>query len=155
MLRETLLVFMALAVFVNATNVDKCNGVENDNTKNVEVSGCKNPPCKFKKGTEISMEQRFVAERDVQDVKNAVHAVIAGVPLPFIGVDGTDACNLIYNADGSPAGCPLTKDQEYLFKVSFPILPFYPKVPLTVHYELSGNDQNTVACFEVPAKITD
>lgn len=55
-------------------------------------------------------------------------AVLFNVPLPFVGVDGTDACENIYNTDGSKAGCPLKKDVEYIYKNSFPVLAFYPKV---------------------------
>ncbi|CAB0029224.1 unnamed protein product [Trichogramma brassicae] len=77
----------------------------------------------------VQIVQRFTPNRDVQSIKTAVYATILGVPLPFIGVDGTDACGKVFNAaDGSPAPCPLKKGVEYVYKNEFPILPVYPTV---------------------------
>jgi Niemann-Pick C2 protein len=67
---------------------------------------------------------------DAPSVRNTVNAVIVGVPFPFIGVDGTDACPQIYLPDGNKAGCPLKAGQEYVYKNSFKILDIYPKVSL-------------------------
>jgi Niemann-Pick C2 protein len=57
-----------------------------------------------------------------------VNAKIAGVPFPFIGVDGTNACSQIFLPDGSQAGCPLKAGQEYLYKNTLKVLDIYPKV---------------------------
>jgi Niemann-Pick C2 protein len=64
----------------------------------------------------------------VPSLKNNVHAKIVGVPFPFIGVDGTDACPEIFLPDGSKAGCPLKAGQEYVYKNSFKVLEIYPRV---------------------------
>jgi Niemann-Pick C2 protein len=65
-------------------------------------------------------------------VTTAVFAKIAGIPFPFIGVDGTDACSKIFLPDDSKAGCPLKAGQEYVYKNAFTILEIYPKVHIHV-----------------------
>jgi hypothetical protein len=57
-----------------------------------------------------------------------VYAKIAGIPFPFIGVDGTDACTQVFLPDGSKAGCPLKAGQDYVYKNNFKVLEIYPKV---------------------------
>jgi Niemann-Pick C2 protein len=65
-------------------------------------------------------------------VKNTVYAKIAGIPFPFIGVDGTDACHQIFLPDDSKAGCPLKAGQEYVYKNNLKVLEIYPKVRIHV-----------------------
>lgn len=71
---------------------------------------------------------KLMPNRTIQKLTNEVSAILFNVPLPFVGVDGTDACENIYNTDGSKAGCPLKKGVEYIYRNSFPILAFYPRV---------------------------
>lgn len=66
---------------------------------------------------------------DAEIVLNSISAKIAGIAAPFLGVDGTNACNQIFLSDGeTPAKCPLTAGQDYVYKNSFPVLEIYPKV---------------------------
>lgn len=66
---------------------------------------------------------------DTPTLINRVSAKIVGIPFPFIGVDGTDACKTIYKEDGMTlAGCPLKKGETYVFKNQFDILSIYPTV---------------------------
>lgn len=68
-------------------------------------------------------------ESDVQNLKTSVHATILGVPLPFIGHDGTNVCDKIFRAsDDQPNGCPLKAGVSYVYKNEFPILQVYPQV---------------------------
>ncbi|EFN81342.1 Epididymal secretory protein E1 [Harpegnathos saltator] len=155
MLRETLFVFAAFAVFAGATIVKQCDSEELQLKDGVQVavSDCDKPVCQLKQGTTVTIQIKFKPKKQIQRMDNAVSAIIFNVPLPFVGVDGTNACDNIYNADGSKAGCPLQEGVEYTYKNSFDVLAFYPKVSLTVLYALKeGNDQ--VLCFEIPLKIT-
>lgn len=70
----------------------------------------------------------IVPDQDAPSIKNKVNAKIAGVPFPFIGVDGSNACSQVYFPDGSKAGCPLKAGQEYLYKNTLKVLEIYPKV---------------------------
>ncbi|XP_014228936.1 protein NPC2 homolog [Trichogramma pretiosum] len=152
----TLAVCALLVALASATRVNECkSGKAIEDTTKVQITNCETPPCKLKKRTKVQIVQRFTPNRDVQSVKTAVYATILGVPLPFVGVDGTDACGKVFNAaDGSPAPCPLKKGVEYLYKNEFPILPIYPTVQLVVHWALEEPDKKVVACFEVPSRIT-
>ncbi|XP_043255748.1 NPC intracellular cholesterol transporter 2 homolog a [Colletes gigas] len=154
MLRETILVFAALLALVHATVVNKCDGSGDpyEDHSRVNISGCDTPPCQLKRRTKATFEQKFTVDHDVKNVTNAVYAIILGVPLPFVGVDGTSACESIFNMDGTAAGCTLKKDVEYNYKREFDVLQIYPTLSVNIHYALmEGN--NTITCFEVRAKI--
>ncbi|XP_011867581.1 PREDICTED: protein NPC2 homolog [Vollenhovia emeryi] len=154
MLRETVLVFAALVVLAGATVVNHCNSeTPFEDTTQVSISNCDEPECLLKQGTTIVIEIKFVPEKDIHSLTNEVSALLFNVPLPFVGVDGTDACANMYNPDGSKTSCPLKQGVEYLYRNSFPVLAFYPRVSLVVRYALrEGNDR--VICFEAPSKIT-
>ncbi|XP_076766086.1 Niemann-Pick type C-2b [Xylocopa sonorina] len=153
MLRETVLIFVALLAIARATEVNHCGtGEKVEDSERIKITGCEVPPCKLKRRTKATIEQKFVPEQDVQSLVNNVYAVVLGVPLPFVGVDGTSACESIFNEDGTTAGCALKKGVEYTYKREFAVLQIYPTISLTIHYALmEGN--STIACFEVPAKI--
>lgn len=69
------------------------------------------------------------SDRDVETLTNSVHAILVGIPFPFIGVDETEACDQIYNADGETKhGCPLKAGEEYVYKNQFEVLELYPRV---------------------------
>ncbi|XP_015171541.1 PREDICTED: protein NPC2 homolog [Polistes dominula] len=155
MLRETLFVFAAVVVIlVSGTQVNHCG--ENkpyEDSNQVKISGCETPPCILKKKNRISIEETFVPEKDAEQLLTSVHATLLGIDLPFIGVDGMNACDNIYDANNNKVSCPLKKGTTYVYKTEFPILNIYPKVDLIVYYALrNGND--IVSCFTVPAKIT-
>ncbi|KYN27170.1 Protein NPC2 like protein [Trachymyrmex cornetzi] len=124
-----------------------------EDANQISISDCDKPECLLKQGSTIYIRIQLVPNRDIQNLINDVSALLFNKSLPFVGVDGTNACNNIYNVDGSKADCPLQKGKEYVYENSFSILRIYPKVPLIVRYALrEGND--IVICFEVPAKIT-
>lgn len=103
-------------------------GEKFEDSNQVNITNCVVPPCKLKRRTKPSVEFRFVPLKDTQNVKNSVNAAVLGVPLPFVGVDGTSACDNIFNKDGTLAGCSLKKGVEYVYKREFPVLPIYPTV---------------------------
>lgn len=86
---------------------------------------------------------------------NQVKADVFGVLLPFPGVDGNSICDKVYNTEsGEAASCPLKAGTKYTYKDSFPILKIYPNLMVNVHWALRDSNENDIACFEVPAKIT-
>lgn len=78
--------------------------------------------------------------------------MIGAFPFPFIGVDGTSACNNVYDESGKKVGCPLQKGKTYIYKNSFKVLELYPKIQLVVHWALK-NGNTDIICFEAPARI--
>lgn len=95
----------------------------------VQITNCKVPPCQLIKGTFVGIQQKFSASRDVKNVTTLVGATLDDVRYPFDGVDETSACAKIYKADGKTFnGCPLKKNEEYVYKNRFPILNWVPSV---------------------------
>lgn len=96
-----------------------------------------------------------ITEHDIKKLTTTVNAIIAGIPLPFIGVDGTSACNNLYLEDGTTkTQCPLKAGQNYVYKNSFDVLPVYPSISqLVVHWALVDGNNKNVACFQLPARI--
>ncbi|EGI59874.1 PREDICTED: protein NPC2 homolog [Acromyrmex echinatior] len=153
MLRETILVFAALIVLASATAVNVCDSDLLFDDDQIKISNCDKPECLLKQGSTVNIEMKLVPNRDIKSLTNNVQGIISGIPIPFIGVDGTNACDNIYNADGSKAGCPLKKNEQYMYKNSFPILSIYPRISVIVRYALK-EEKDKVMCFEIPAKIT-
>jgi Niemann-Pick C2 protein len=77
---------------------------------------------------------------------------VLGAALPFVGVDGTSVCDKIYTESNEKVSCPLKAGTKYVYKDSFPILPFYPSINVLVHWALRANGKD-IMCFEVPARI--
>ncbi|XP_015109258.1 ecdysteroid-regulated 16 kDa protein [Diachasma alloeum] len=156
MFGKTALVFTTVLCFVafgESTDVIECkNGRNLDNIKSITITNCEEPPCELKRGTRVELVQKFVPNEDVDRLTTSVSATILGVRLPFIGVDGSDACQNVYDADGK-VGCPLKAGTEYYYKNGFPVLEIYPKVKLVVSWALLGSS-NPITCFEIPSKIT-
>lgn len=69
----------------------------------------------------------FLAE-DVTNIKTRVSANILGIPFPFVGVDGENACKDISKLDGTKVGCNLKAGEEYLYNNKIEVLRIYPKV---------------------------
>lgn len=94
-------------------------------------------------------------EHKVKSLTTSVYATIAGIPLPFIGVDGTGACDNIYAEDGkTKVGCPMEANKHYVYRRSFDVLSVYPKLAaLDVHWALTERNNKNLVCFELPAKI--
>jgi len=149
------LVLPALLIeYALSTPVQSCSGGPHPLSDNYDIIGCIKPPCKLKRNTNATIELKFTPTEDVASVKNTVHAIIAGIPFPFIGVDGTDACSKIFLPDGSTAGCPLKAGQEYVYKNTFKVLEIYPKLRLVVHWAITARGNKDLLCIEVPARIT-
>ncbi|KAJ8968986.1 hypothetical protein NQ314_001996 [Rhamnusium bicolor] len=123
----------------------------------VTVGACKKPPCRLRKNSAVNFVLKFKPEYDVTKLVNTVNANILGIPFPFVGVDGEDACDKIYKEDGTTkAGCNLKAGQEYVYKSSIDVLQIYPRIKTDVHWGLTDpNTKKDVICFEVPARITN
>ena len=108
----------------------------------------------MKRKTEADIVMKFIPLRDINKMTTNVNAKIAGIPFPFVGVDGTSACDNIFFEDGTTkARCPLKAGVKYIYKNSFPILEVYPRLALIIHWQLTTDKNEAVMCFEVPAKI--
>ncbi|XP_075982492.1 NPC intracellular cholesterol transporter 2-like [Anticarsia gemmatalis] len=148
-------VVVATAWTDSITPVEQCRGESFENLpERIQVKPCGKTRCKLPKNSNVTVVFKFKTKQEVKTLVNDVSAEISGIPLPFIGVSGTSACDHITHADtGEAASCPLAAGQEYVYTNVFPVLSVYPAIQLRVHWSLNdGNDK--VICFEVPAVIT-
>ncbi|XP_049877707.1 NPC intracellular cholesterol transporter 2-like [Pectinophora gossypiella] len=151
----SVLACFALLALAGATEVLQCAGENYENlSDNVQLSPCKKPPCKLKKGTDQHVVITFTPDHDIEEVKNHVSADVFGVNLPFVGVDGNSVCDKLETENGEKATCPLKAGTKYIYKDSFPVLSFYPTIDVKVHWAITDTQKNKdVTCFEVKAKI--
>lgn len=142
----------------------------------VSIKGCTSGICKLKRKTNAEIQLKIVPEKNsesrvcdkklvrlqlksnlyklllVNKLTTSVQAVINNLPFPFIGVDGTSACNNMFDEAGNKVSCPLVKGKTYIYKNSFPVLEIYPKIQLLVHWALKEGNRD-LSCFEVHARI--
>ncbi|XP_050071340.1 ecdysteroid-regulated 16 kDa protein [Anopheles maculipalpis] len=151
-------VVCSLSGSVQATVVESCGATRSlvpieENV--VEISSCEKGPCKLKRRSTVSINQKFTPTEDVKSLSTTVFAKIVGLPLPFVGVDGTSACPYLFAEDGvTKQECPLKAGVPVVYKRSFDVLEIYPKIPsMTIHWELQTKSGRSITCFEVPAKI--
>nr|AQM58369.1 venom protein family 7 protein 1 [Pristhesancus plagipennis] len=145
-----------LAYVVQATKVRTCPTFEGKlANESVSISACDGPPCKLRKKSDVIVNIKFKPEKDIEKIITSVNMKLLGIPFPFIGVDGTSACDKLYESDGkTKTKCPLVKGKEYVYQNSFKVLEIYPNVRGVVHWGLHdpAADKDT-SCFEILAKI--
>ncbi|KAK0182906.1 hypothetical protein PV327_000993 [Microctonus hyperodae] len=144
-----------LVILADGTKYRDCQNVKsevNDAITSLEISGCEKPPCKLRRGTTTFLHETFIPNRNINQLKTSVKAILLNLPVPFIGVDNVDASKDIYTTDGQKAEWPLIAGREYHYNNSFAVEKFYPTVAPIVHWALvEGND--VVTCFLVNARI--
>lgn len=159
-MKSLLVAALALAclfLYAEATVVKSCPSTKSlvpieQNT--IEISNCAKGTCKLKRKTNVAINQKFTPTEDIKSLTTTVFAKVLAIPLPFVGVDGTSACDYIFAEDGTTKlGCPLKAGVPVVYRREFPVLEIYPKMSLTVHWELQGRGSKSITCFEVPAKI--
>lgn len=159
-MKSVLVAVLALScifLYVEATEVSPCRSTRSlvpieENT--IDISNCDKPPCKLKRKTKVSINQKFTPSEDIKSLTTTVYAEVLSLPLPFVGVDQTSACDYIFAEDGeTKLGCPLKAGVPVVYRREFPVLEIYPKMSLIVHWELESRASKSVTCFEVPAKI--
>lgn len=74
-----------------------------------------------------------------------VHGHVLGLDMPFP----------LANPDACAAGvqCPLQSGSSYEYTASLDVLKSYPKVKVTVKWELQDQNGDDVVCVEIPARI--
>ena len=139
--------------FVEGTKVRKCGTKTWEDTDAVYVSNCAKHPCILKRKTYTTVKYAITPENEIGNITNNVYARILGLPMPFIGVNGTSACGKIADKEtGDKVQCPLKPGKTYLYTDRFKILNVYPRIKFIVHWELIVQGK-PILCFEVPARI--
>ncbi|GLV40233.1 Niemann-Pick type C-2b [Carabus blaptoides fortunei] len=144
-----LITVATIATLVTAvSNIKKCETATKSADDDIKISACDKPPCILKRKTKVELEFIVKPDVDADTLINTVFGRVAGLPLPFIGVDNTDACNSIYNLKGEKVGCPVKKGETYMYKNSIDVLQIYPKLTLDVHWALTTKGNKDIFCFE-------
>jgi len=115
--------------------------------KSVEVVPCGSEDrCILKTGNNATINIVFTPNMKSDALSAAVHGIVAGIPMPF-HFPQTNAC------EGSNVTCPITPGQDYFYSVQLPILASYPKIKVTVKWELKDASGKDIICTEIPAKL--
>ncbi|CRL07140.1 CLUMA_CG020135, isoform A [Clunio marinus] len=153
MSKVVFLVFVCLVVIVNAdTKTKQCKGFRPLQPSEVDVSNCAGGICRLKRRTKATITLKIKPDRDIKDLTTSVQASIGQFYVPFVGVDGTTACNNIFDESGKKTSCPLRKGQTYIYKNSFDVLELYPRIQLVVRWALKSGNAD-ISCFEIDARI--
>ncbi|CAB3370735.1 Hypothetical predicted protein [Cloeon dipterum] len=152
------LLLLAVAASVHATEVRPCQQGVKFAEDDVKITNCAVPPCRLRQKSKVGVEIKLKPAENIKSLTTNVFAVVFGVPLPFVGVDGTDACGNIYNADGTTkVGCPLRAGEEYVYKNAFDVLNSYPRIKVDVSWSLSDGsifNEKVYHCFKIQSRIT-
>lgn len=113
----------------------------------VEVSNCdvNQSNCILRKNSNATISITFTSTENLSELKAIVHGIILDVEIPF-KLPNDNGCV------DSGLECPLSKDTEYKYSTTLPVLKQYPKVVVNVKWELKSGDK-TVVCVIIPAKI--
>ncbi|KAG1661581.1 NPC intracellular cholesterol transporter 2 [Nymphon striatum] len=136
-----ILAVLLLAVCCSASLPIKDCGSKHGKVTSVEVKGCTEVPCVFKRGTTVDVKIKFTSFEDSKTAKTVLTGIIGGVPLPF-PLAKSDACKY------SGITCPLKKGQEYTYDLSMPIKESYPALTITAKWELKDDNSEDLFCIE-------
>ncbi|XP_058458586.1 NPC intracellular cholesterol transporter 2 homolog a [Malaya genurostris] len=142
------LVSMLTSTLVQGAQFENCAD-ENTigNYSSVEVSNCNvnEAACILKRNTNATISITFRTDEDLTQLKAVVHGIILGMEVPFKLPNDNGCVN-------SGLECPLSKDTDYKYTTTLPVLKQYPKVSVDVKWELKDGDRDVV-CVKIPAKI--
>jgi len=154
-------VLVALFVFgrsdaqLNTVAVSSCDGQQTGQLLEVRVSNCASTPCILRKGSSVTIEMDYIPSTSTTRVTTGAFGRLNGIPLPFVGTNGTPACQKISSKQSRQlTGCNLNANEAYTYSNSFNILRIYPSTAVTVQWELiDALTRQPIACFLLPAKI--
>lgn len=104
------------------------------------------PKCILPSGKNVSLSIAFMSYEVAKQVKAVVHGIVADVPI-FFPLPQPDACK------NSGLKCPLQKGASYTYSSVLDIKKTYPKISLTVQWELKDESGKDLVCIHIPAEI--
>jgi len=102
--------------------------------------------CHLERGKSANISVTFNTTATAAKVVASVHGIIAGVPIPF-PIPQSDACL------NSGLKCPLAKSQQYQYHASLFVRSSYPKIDVTVQWELLNEAKRPIFCISIPATL--
>ncbi|XP_011161897.1 NPC intracellular cholesterol transporter 2 homolog a [Solenopsis invicta] len=104
--------------------------------------------CVFTRGSDVNVNMKFSASKDVSEVTALAFGVMMEVPIPF-PLEKPKICS----DPSSGVSCPLKKDQEYQYKSSFAVEKKTPPVSIEVMWEFRSENDEKILCVKFPVKI--
>ncbi|XP_076763217.1 NPC intracellular cholesterol transporter 2 homolog a [Xylocopa sonorina] len=104
--------------------------------------------CDLIQGTNATITVDFTVDKDVSEVKAVVHGIVMDMPIPF-PLSNADACH----TPDSGIKCPLTKGATYRYQNTLQVMKSYPKVSVTVKWQLVDEKDENIICMLIPAKV--
>ncbi|KAK9295042.1 hypothetical protein QLX08_010522 [Tetragonisca angustula] len=104
--------------------------------------------CELIPDTNATIKIDFTVDKDVSKVIAVVHGIVMDIPIPF-PLPNPDACQ---TAD-SGIQCPLKKGDTLHYKNTLVVLKSYPKVSVTVKWQLKDENNEDIICVLIPARI--
>lgn len=116
----------------------------------VSVSGCDDSKqaCDLIRGTNATISIQFTVDKSIEKVTTVVHALVMDVLVPF-PMPHSEACT---NPE-SGITCPLKQGVTYNYHATLPVETKYPRLSVTVKWELQNENKEDIVCVYIPAKI--
>ncbi|XP_076238396.1 NPC intracellular cholesterol transporter 2 homolog a [Calliopsis andreniformis] len=116
----------------------------------VDVKGCDmtKSACDLIRNTNATMEIEFTLDKDVSSIVAVVHGIIFDVPIPF-PIPNANVCQDPH----SGIQCPLSAGGPYKYSTTIAVLKSYPKVAVTVKYQMKNENNEEIICALIPTKI--
>ena len=129
----------------------------------VAIDDCDEMPCRIERGTNVSGIINWEAEYVVAEtLYTTLYAKVAGVDVTFPGdAPNTEACtdmlcaqeDCSYSLPGEGV-CPVYPGEAFAYKVSMPILLFYPTGFIIGQWTLTNPENGElVLCIEIDIEI--
>nr|XP_033332872.1 NPC intracellular cholesterol transporter 2 homolog a-like isoform X1 [Megalopta genalis] len=142
-------VIFVISPITQALEISDC-GSKIGKLTSANLNGCDmtKDVCDLIRNTNASIEVDFTIEADVSKIYAVVHGIIMDVPIAF-PLPNADACE----TPTSGITCPVTKDTACHYRNTLPVLSSYPKLSLTVKWELKNENGEDILCMLIPVKI--
>ncbi|XP_076299689.1 NPC intracellular cholesterol transporter 2 isoform X2 [Lasioglossum baleicum] len=115
----------------------------------VNIAGCSQLPCNFKRGTFASAEVDFTVQDSTKTLTPKVTVHIGSISTAY-QLPEQNACKSLVNGE-----CPLDKGERVTYKLQMPIEKIYPKIALTIQLSLVDGNGKSQACIKIPSKVVD
>uniref|UniRef100_A0A182PSP0 MD-2-related lipid-recognition domain-containing protein n=1 Tax=Anopheles epiroticus TaxID=199890 RepID=A0A182PSP0_9DIPT len=147
MFRALLLIALVPAVVYGNVGRACTNG--RPQATNVNILGCSAPPCDLVRGQDVIAYIDFTTDRAVTSMTTVPTATALGITAPYpLPAEFADTCAWL---EGS--SCPLSANEDVTYRLTIPVLPIYPLVSLSIEIDIVDENEQSVTCFVVDARV--
>ncbi|XP_043589991.1 NPC intracellular cholesterol transporter 2 homolog a-like [Bombus pyrosoma] len=143
------LCYLSFSPTCRALDIDDCGSKVGKFTSVTLDCDMNKSVCDLIPNTNATINIDFTVDKDVSKVNAVVHGIVMDVPIPF-PLPNADACQ----TPDSGIKCPLKKgDATFHYKNTLLVLKSYPKVSVTVKWQLKDENNEDIICILIPARI--